>query len=569
MSQDTSTDASDKEEAATGGNGSGGTTSALPSDAAGAAKAGGAPDATAGASPLGSALGSEPASAPVAPAAPVAPVAPVQSLAAETPTLHEVAAETEATLLSEIIAALPIEKDTPVLERIEAGVRGLIAFLIRTDSHTVDVPSCDLIISELTHKMSLQINAIMHHALFQQLESAWRGLKFVVDRVQYRENILVEVLNVSKRDLLEDFQDAPEIPKCGLFRIVYSAEFGQFGGRPYGLLVGNYNFGPTPQDISLLGDCGAVATMAHAPFVAAAAPSFFGLDDFLRLPHLSELQALFEGPQYTKWQSFRESEDGRFVALCLPRFLLRLPYGPSTNRVKAFEYEEDVVANHERYLWGNAAFALATRVADSFAKYRWCPHIIGPSSGGTVDGLPLHEYEAMGHIQTKIPTEIMISERREYAIAQEGFIPFTYRPDTANACFFSANSVQKVKRFGLSKEGRQAELNHRLGTQLPYLFVIARLAHYIKVIQRENIGSWKERQDLEHELQKWLRQYVADQDVVSASVRARRPLRRAKITISDVAGNAGWYKIDLQVQPHFRYMGAVFHLGLVGRMDQE
>jgi type VI secretion system protein ImpC len=514
-----------------------------------------------------------PPAAPPPPAAPKPPAVPlgepIQSLAAEMPSIQEIAEETEATLVNEIMAEARLETDPEQRALLAAGVRGLVAFLVRSDSTLVDIPVCDLLISELTHKMSLQIDEIMHHDRFQELESAWRGLRFVVQRVQFRENIRVELLNVSKRDLLEDFQDAPEIPKSGLFRIVYSAEFGQFGGRPYGFIVGNYTFAPTPQDIALLGDCGAVATMAHAPFVAAAAPQFFGMDNFLRLPHLNELHALFEGPQYTKWQAFRESEDGRFVALCLPRFLLRLPYGATTNRVKAFEYEEDVVANHERYLWGNAAFALATRVAESFAKYRWCPHIIGPSSGGTVTDLPLHEYEAMGHIQTKIPTEIMISERREYAIAQEGFIPFTYRPDTANACFFSANSVQKAKTFGISKEGRQAELNHRLGTQLPYLFVIARLAHYIKVIQRENIGSWKERNDLEHELQKWIRQYVADQDVVSASVRARRPLRRAKITISDVPGNAGWYKIDLQVQPHFRYMGAVFHLGLVGRMDQE
>lgn len=483
--------------------------------------------------------------------------------------LEAIAEETDDALLGELMATSGLKRGTEVYELAEAGVSGLLAYLIRHDLYEVDIPLCDLVISELTHKMSLQIDEIMHHEVFQQLESSWRSLKFVVDRVQFRENIRVELLNVSKNDLLEDFQDSPEIPKSGLFRIVYSAEYGQFGGRPYGFIVGNYTFGPSPQDISLLSDIGGVATMSHAPFAAAASPKFFGLDNFLRLPHLNELHALFAGPQYTKWAAFRESEDARYVALTLPRFLLRLPYGPTTNRVKAFEYEEDVVANHERYLWGNAAFALATRVADSFARYRWCPHIIGPSSGGTVDELPLHEYEAMGHIQTKIPTEIMISERREYEISEVGFIPFTYRPDTANACFFSANSVQKVKTFGISKEGRTAELNFRLGTQLPYLFVVSRLAHYIKVIQRENIGSWKERNDLEHELQKWLRQYVADQDVVSASVRARRPLRRAKITISDVPGNAGWYKIDLQVQPHFRYMGAVFQLGLVGRMDQE
>jgi type VI secretion system protein ImpC len=237
--------------------------------------------------------------------------------------------------------------------------------------------------------------------------------------------------------------------------------------------------------------------------------------------------------------------------------------------VKAFEYEETVATNHEAYLWGSSAFAFATRVADSFAKYRWCPNIIGPSTGGNVEDLPLHEYEAMQRIETKIPTEIMITERREFEIAQEGFICFTYRRETHSACFFSANSVQKAKTFGRTKEARQSELNYRLGTQLPYIFITSRLAHYLKVMQRENIGSWKERQDLERELNKWINQFVANQEVVSAAVRARRPLRQALVIVSSIPGNAGWYKIDLSVQPHFKYMGASFQLGLMGRLDKD
>ena len=495
--------------------------------------------------------------------------APIASLAADPQAalLEEIAGNTDESLLAEVM----LSTATPVDQRdlVKRGLRELLRYLIKADQQTVDVAICDLLISELTDKMSRQIDTILHHPLFQELEAAWRGLKFTVDRVDFRENTRVEFLNVSKRDLMEDFQDSPEIPKSGMFRLVYAKEYGQFGGRPYGLIVGNYTFAPTPQDIGLLSDCAAVATMSHAPFVAAASSKFFGLDDYLRLPHLNEMEALFSGPQYTKWQAFREGDDSRYVGLVLPRFLLRMPYGPTTNRVKAFEYEEDVVGKHEAYLWGNAAFALATRVAESFARYRWCPHIIGPTTGGTVDDLLLHEYEALGRIQTKIPTEIMITERREYEISEEGFIPFTYRPDTANACFFSANSAQKPKYFGISAEGREAALNHRLATQLPYLFIVSRLAHYIKVIQRENIGTWKERQDLEHELKQWIGQYVAKQEVMSASARARRPLRDAAVTITEVEGAAGWYKVDLQVQPHFRYMGAQFRLGLVGRLEQQ
>jgi len=493
------------------------------------------------------------------------------SASLEAPSLDEIADASEASLIAEVMALSGLGDGSSEHQVVEQGLRAFLSFLISIDADAglVDVAAADLLISQLTEKLSAQIDEILHNKHFQAIESAWRGLKFVVDRVDFRENIRCEMLNVSKRDLIEDFEDSPEIPKSGMYRVVYSAEYGQFGGRPYGLLIGNYEFSPSPQDVYLLDACGAVATMAHAPFVAAASPAFFGLDNWLELPQLTEVRAIFAGPQYTKWRAFREANDSRSVALTLPRFLLRLPYGATSNRVKAFEYEELLEGQHDRYLWGSAAFAFATRVADSFARYRWCPNIIGPSSGGTVEDLPLHQYEALGAIQTKIPTEIVVTERREWEIGEEGFIPFTYRRDSDNACFFSANSCQQPKTFGISEEGREAELNHRLGTQLPYLFITCRLAHYIKVLQRENIGSWKERQDLERELNKWIMQFVAQQEVVSAQVRARRPLKSATIAVSEVAGNAGWYKVDLRVQPHFKYMGAVFHLGVVGRLEQE
>jgi type VI secretion system protein ImpC len=474
-------------------------------------------------------------------------------------------------LLDEILAETRMTPGDEGYEVAKAGVQAFIAELVqpKREGERVDKALVDAMIAEIDAKLSRQIDEILHHAEFQKIESAWRGLKFVIDRVNFRENIKVEVLNVSKEDLLMDFEDTPEIPKSGLYKIVYSAEYGQFGGKPYGVLIGNYNFGPGPQDVALLQNCAAVASMAHAPFIAAAGPNFFGLDDFLTLPNMKDLKAVFEGPQYTKWQSFRESEDSRYVGLCMPRFLLRLPYGGATVPVKAFNYEEDVIGEHERYLWGNAAMALSTRIADSFAKYRWCPNIIGPLAGGAVEDLPLHQYEAMGEIQTKCPTEILLTERREYELSEEGFIGLTMRKDSDNACFFSANSCQKAKYFGQSEEGRNAELNYRLGTQLPYLFITCRLAHYIKVLQREQIGTWKERVDLERELNKWIGQYVADQDVISPAIRGRRPLRKAQISVEDVPGHAGWYKVDMKVRPHFKYMGAFFTLGLVGKLDKE
>jgi type VI secretion system protein ImpC len=474
-------------------------------------------------------------------------------------------------LLDEILAETKMAPGDEGYEVARAGVQAFIAELVqpKREGEKIDKALVDAMIAEIDQKLSLQIDEILHNESYQKLESAWRGLKFTIDRVNFRENVKVELLNVNKEDLLMDFEDSPEIPKSGLYKLVYSAEYGQFGGRPYGLLVANFDFGPGPQDIALLQNCAAVAAMSHAPFIAGAGPQFFGMDDYLTLPNMKDLKAVFEGPQYTKWQSFRESEDSRYMGLAMPRFLLRLPYGSNTVPVKSFNYEEEVIGEHHKYLWGNSSFALATRVADSFAKYRWCPNIIGPQAGGSVDDLPLHQYEAMGEVQTKVPTEIMLTERREFELSEEGFIGLTFRKDSDNACFFSANSCQKAKYFGQSEEGRDAELNYRLGTQLPYLFITCRLAHYIKVLQREQIGSWKERADLERELNKWIGQYVADQDVVSAAIRGRRPLRKAKITVEDVPGHAGWYKVDMKVRPHFKYMGAFFTLGLVGKLDKE
>ncbi|WP_437669421.1 type VI secretion system contractile sheath large subunit [Sorangium sp. So ce131] len=474
-------------------------------------------------------------------------------------------------LLDEILAET---KMTPGDEGYEIAKRGVQAFISelvapRREGEKVDKAFVDALIAEIDIKLSRQIDEILHHPTFQKLESAWRGLKFLIDRCDFRENVKVEMLNCSKEDLLADFEDAPEVPKSGLYKLVYSAEFGQFGGKPVGAIIANYDFGPGPQDIALLQKCAAVAAMSHAPFIAAAGPQFFGLKDFMGLPNLKDLKALFEGPQYTKWNAFRETEDSRYVGLVMPRFLLRLPFGANTVPVKAFNYEEDVVGKHDGYCWGNATYAFATRLADSFAKYRWCPNIIGPQAGGSVENLPLHQYEAMGEIQTKIPTEIMLTERREFELSEEGFIGLTFRKDSDNACFFSANSAQKPKYYGQSEEGRAAEMNYRLGTQLPYMFIMCRIAHYLKVLQREQIGTWKERADLEKELNDWIGQYVADQDVVSAATRGRRPLRKAQIIVTEVPGNAGWYKVDMQVRPHFKYMGAFFTLSLVGKLDKE
>ncbi len=477
----------------------------------------------------------------------------------------------EASILDEIVNATKLKPSDEAYGVTKKGVEALISQLLEPGREVPKISKAvvDDMIAEIDKKLSLQLDAVLHHKEFQKLESAWRSLRYLVDKTDFRENNKIEIINVSKEDLLEDFEDAPEIPKSGLYKTVYTAEYGQFGGQPYAVMIGNYEFGPGPQDIKLMQHVASVAAMAHAPFIGAVGPAMFGLDDFNGLPQLKDLKSIFEGPQYTKWQSFRESEDSRYVGLALPRFLLRLPYGPDTEPVKAFQYEEDVSKDHGDYLWGNAAFTFASRLTDSFAKYRWCANIIGPKGGGAVEDLPLHQYEAMGAIQTKIPTEVLISERREYELAEEGFIGLTMRKGSDNAAFFSANSVQKPKFFGISKEGKEAETNYKLGLQLPYMFVINRMAHYLKVIQRENIGTWKERGDLERELNTWISQYVVNMDNPAPEVRSRRPLRQAQVTVEDVEGEPGWYRVGLKVRPHFKYMGAFFTLSLVGKLDKE
>ena len=481
------------------------------------------------------------------------------------------ATTSEGSLLDEILGETKLTPTDEGYDTTRKGVQAFIAELLAPAhaSEKVDKAFADALIAEIDHKLSKQLDVILHDPKFQKLESSWRGLKFVIDRTDFRENIKCELLNVSKEDLQADFEDAPEITKSGMYRIAYTAEYGTFGGKPIGCIVGNYNFGPGPGDIALLQNIAAVACMSHAPFFASAGPEFFGEKDWQKLPNLKDIKSIFESPQYTKWQSFRETEDARYVGLTLPRFLLRLPYGAAHVPVKSFNYEEDVVGKHDSYLWGNAAFAMATRIADSFAKFRWCPNIIGPLAGGTVENLPLHQYQAMGEVQTKIPTEVLISERREFELSEEGMIALCFRKDSDNACFFSANSVQKPKYFGQSAEGREAEMNYRLGTQLPYMFISCRIAHYLKVLQREQIGSWKERGDLEKELNDWIGQYVADMEAVSPAIRGKRPLRKAQIIVTEVEGNAGWYKVDMKIRPHFKYMGAFFTLSLVGKLDKE
>ncbi|RWU19110.1 type VI secretion system contractile sheath large subunit [Pseudomonas alkylphenolica] len=474
-------------------------------------------------------------------------------------------------LLDQIMAETML---VPTQEGYQVAKQGVAAFVgeilkSHEPDQLINKHRVDQMIAEVDRILSKQMDAILHQPEFQQLESAWRSLSLLVDRTDFRENIKLEVLHVSKEDLLDDFENAADITCSGLYKHVYTAGYGQFGGEPVAAMVGNYSFGPSSPDIKLLSYMASVGAMSHAPFLTAPAPEFFNLSSFEGLPDLKEISDIFAGPRHAKWRAFRESEDARHTALVAPRFMLRSAYHHQEQPISSFNYDENIDGQHQNYLWGNAAFLMASCINDSFARYRWCPNIIGPQSGGTVEDLPVHLYESLGQLQAKIPTEVLISDRKEFELAEEGFIALTMRKDSDNAAFFSANSVQKPKTFARTPEGLQAQTNYKLGTQLPYLFIVNRLAHYIKVLQREQIGSWKERHDLESELNKWIKQYVADQENPSADVRSRRPLRAAKVEVSDVAGDPGWYQVSLAVRPHFKYMGANFEISLVGRLDTQ
>lgn len=474
-------------------------------------------------------------------------------------------------LLDQIMAQTRIQPESESYDIARQGVTAFIASILQGNHQEEPINrfAIDSMITEIDEKMSNQMNEIVHSDKFQRVESFWRSLKLLVDRTDFRENIKIHVLHATEEELLDDFEFAPEITQSGYYKHVYSSGFGQFGGEPVAAVIGAYAFKNTTPHQKLMQYVTAVGAMAHAPFISAASPEFFGLNSYTELPNIKDLYAIFEGPAYSKWRSLRESDDSRYLGLTTVRTLLRQPYSATENPTKLFNYREDVSQSHEHFLWGNSAFALACNITDSFAKYRWCPNIIGPQSGGAVRDLPVHLLEAMGQIQSKIPTEVLITDRREYELAEEGFITLTMRKGSDNAAFFSASSVQKAKKFPNTPEGKAAETNFRLGTQLPYLFIISRLAHYIKVLQREQIGSWKERGDLERELNTWIRQYVADQENPPAEVRSRKPLRAVKIEVHDVEGEPGWYQVALSARPHFKYMGASIDLSLVGRLDKE
>jgi type VI secretion system protein ImpC len=416
-------------------------------------------------------------------------------------------------------------------------------------------------IAQIDHLLSLQLNEILHHPQFQKLEGSWRGLAYLLDNSETGVGLKIRVMNVTKKELLRDIEKAPEFDQSALFKKVYEEEYGVFGGAPFGALIGDYEFGKHPEDMALLEGISHVAAQAHAPFVSAAAPDLLNLESYQQLDAPRDLAKIFDSTEYAKWKSFRQSEDSRYVALTLPRTLARLPYGADTKPIDEFMYEEHVDGtDHSKYLWMNAAYSLGTKMTQSFSLYGMCVAMRGAEGGGLVEGLPTHNFATdEGDIAMKCPTEVPITDRREKELADLGFVPLVHCKGTDYAAFFSVQSCQKPKTWDTDA----ANANARLSTQLPYIMAVSRFAHYLKAMMRDKIGSFMSREQADVFLNRWITRYVTPDDSASAATKAERPLREARIDVTEIAGKPGCYRAVAFLRPHFQLDELTVSLRLV------
>lgn len=458
----------------------------------------------------------------------------------------------EVGLLDQIVQDGRLGKDAPAQERGKDMIRQFVSEVLE-GSITVGRDTEAMLnarIAQLDHLISLQLNEVMHAPEFQQLESSWRGLKYLLSQSETSTMLKIKVLNVSKKELLRDLQRAPEFDQSALFKKVYEEEYGVFGGAPFGALLGDYEFSKSGQDIELLEKVSQVAAAAHAPFLTAASAEMLNLESFSTLDSPRDLGKIFESTEYAKWKAFRQTEDSRYVALTVPRMLLREPYGNDTVPVEAFHYEERVDGtDHNKYLWGNAAWALGSRVTQAFAQYGWCACIRGVESGGLVEGLPVHNFRTdSGDVAMKCPTEVPITDRREKELADLGFAPLVHCKGTPNAAFFSVQSAQKPKAY----DKDAATANARISAQLPYIFAVSRFAHYLKTMMRDKIGGYMSRGDAQTFLNNWISNYVVSNDDASMSVKAKRPLKEARVDVQEDPRKPGVYRAVAFLRPHFQ-----------------
>ncbi|HET6522536.1 MAG TPA: type VI secretion system contractile sheath large subunit [Geminicoccaceae bacterium] len=469
-------------------------------------------------------------------------------------------------VLDEIIAESRLARTDTERER----ARDLISELVNQVLDGTITVSRDVVsaiearIAEIDGLLSEQLSAVMHAPEFQKLESSWRGLHYLVNQSETGVQLKIHLLNVTKTELVRDFKSAADFDQSALFQKVYTEEYGTFGGAPYAAMIGDFEFSNHPQDMFLLEELSHVAAAAHAPFISAAAPEMFGLDTFTDINRPLDLAKGFDVVEYAKWKSFRDSEDARYVALTMPHVLGRLPYGSKTAPVEAFNFEEEVDGtNHDKYLWTNAAYTLGARLTDAFAKHGWCAAIRGVEGGGLVEGLPVHTFTTdQGEVAMKCPTETVIPERRARELRELGFTPLEHCKGTDYAAFFDTPSCQKAKKYNTD----QANANARLSAQLQYIMAVSRIAHYLKAIMRDKIGSFASRQNVQDFLNKWIAQYILLDDNASQEAKAKKPLREARIDVTEIPGKPGCYNAVAFLRPHFQLDELTVSLRLVAEL---
>lgn len=435
--------------------------------------------------------------------------------------------------------------------------------LISEDS----VKTIEAIIAEIDKRLTEQVNKIIHHPDFQKLEGTWRGLHYLVSNTETDESLKIRVLNISKKDLaktIKKFKGAAW-DQSPLFKKLYEEEFGSPGGQPYGCLMGDFEFDHSAPDVEALAGMAQIAAAAHAPFITAPAPSLLNMDSWQELADPRDLTKIFGTAEYAAWRSLRDSEDSRYIGLAMPRFLSRMPYGAKTNPVEDFAFEEDTSgADHTKYTWTNAAFAMATNINKSFKQYGWCARIRGAESGGMVEGLPCHTFPTDdGGVDMKCPTEIAITDRREAELAKNGFMPLSHWKNTDYAVFVGAQSLQKPAEY----DDKDATANANLAARLPYLFATCRFAHFLKCIVRDKIGSFKERADMQKWLNNWIMNYVVPNPETATEIdKAQRPLAAAEVVVEEVEGNPGYYSSKFYLRPHYQLEGLTVSLRLVSKL---
>jgi len=466
-------------------------------------------------------------------------------------------------LLNKEFRARDVEKQTAV----QGAVRTLAEMALRSSTLvSADVTrTISGIIAEIDRKLSEQINLIMHHEDFKALEGSWRGLHHLVNNTETDEMLKIRVLNVSKKDLNKTLKkyEGTAWDQSPLFKKLYEDEFGSPGGQPYGALIGDYYFDHSPQDVKMLGNLSQIAAAMHAPFIAGAGPSVMGMDSWQELSNPRDVTKIFQSPEYAAWRSLRESEDARYLGLAMPRFLSRLPYGAKTVPVEDFDFEEDTAgADHNKYVWSNAAYAMGTNITRAFKLYGWCARIRGTESGGAVEGLPVHTFPTDdGGVDMKCPTEIAVTDRREAELAKNGFMPLSHYKNTDFAVFMGAQSLQKPTVY----DDAVATANANLAARLPYMFATCRFAHYLKCMVRDKIGAFKEREDMQDWLNKWISQFCCDSKSAE-EVKARYPLAEARVEVQEVKGNPGYYASKFWLRPHYQLEGLSVSLRLVSRL---